>query len=363
MIIRRHGKSHKCGCEFGINFSRRNHLEIRITNAKYKHTNGCIPSADSLVASQKKSGYYTRLNKMELRSIYYHLTSGLPVSTSQLRMTLSKILPSRARLTSKDIWNIRVSAKRFRNSIHSQESFDKDIVPIIESISKSYNHNSLDNQLTDLVDQSVLESKKLFEETLRESIDHHYSRFMVGRFMAKLKSVDPSFKYKVFRSSDGSPTGYVYQTSQMRSDFELYGNFISIDMMMRQMNNLKWPYFGPLILDGNNKVRVIGEACLLGEYHEAYKVVLETLLEFTPNRKNTSIQIIAADCAVTEDFMNQINLPNAKLIWDRYHLINHVWKRKLPQSYNKIKPYLNSMLDSISEENDGQQKNTGKDGR
>ena len=70
-------------------------------------------------------------------------------------------------------------------------------------------------------------------------------------------------------------------------------------------------------MDGSNKVRVIGEAFMVGETHEAYKVVLDTLLEFTPSRSRNSIMIVAGDCILTDDFMSTLDLPNAKLIWNR----------------------------------------------
>ena len=72
--------------------------------------------------------------------------------------------------------------------------------------------------------------------------------------MKKLQAADPGFKYRIFRSNDDSPTGYVYQTSKMRLDFQKFGNFLSFDMMKRQQNNLNWPYFGPVVVDGSNKV-------------------------------------------------------------------------------------------------------------
>ena len=253
-IPRRNSRSHKCGCEFAIHFNQITDSGVKITKAKYNHTNGCTPSPDSLVTVRKKSGYYMRLNKNELRSLYYHLTSSNPVSSKQLRDALERILPSRANVSSQMLWNVRVSARKFRQSLELQEEFESNVIPAFHDIVSKKQISSLDNMIDDVFDPSLIEAQRLFEETLKENIDHSYSRFMIGTYMAKLKSVDPNFKYRVYRSNDGSPTGYVYQTSQMRKDFELYGNFVSVDMMMRQMNNLKWPYFGPVVLDGNNQV-------------------------------------------------------------------------------------------------------------
>lgn len=349
MIVHRNGRSSKCGCHFHVNHSRRDKPPIRITSACYEHTNGCLPSSDQLVSLRKKSGYYTRTNSSELRSVYIHLCSGTPISASQIRDLLSRIVPRRVPWSSQDVWNIRMSARRFRNSVRTQASFDRDVIPALHAISTQHHHDALDNQNDDIVDKAVNESQKLFEATLKESLDHSYSRFMVGTYMQKLKSCDPGFKYKVFYANDDDMTGYVYQTSDMRRNFELYGNFISVDMMKRQQNNLEWPYFGPVVVDGNNSVRVIGEACVVGESHEAYEAVLDVLFSFTPNRPRASVHIIASDCFINEEFMNKIDLPNAKLIWDRYHLISHVWKYGLRRCYPKVKEFLERMLDSYTE--------------
>ena len=87
---------------------------------------------------------------------------------------------------------------RFQNSLTSQSQFDQHIIPNINKIVATHSPNSLDNQVDDILDPALNISPELFKETLKHSIDHHYSRFMVGMFMKKLQSADPGFQYRVF---------------------------------------------------------------------------------------------------------------------------------------------------------------------
>ena len=167
---------------------------------------------------------------------------------------LCRLLPKRVAWTSKDLWNVRLLAKRYRNSILCQDAFNKDVVPEIPRILATHGQNALDNNVDDILDPSLCYSQELFEETLRETLDNGHARFLVGLFFKKLRAADPGFKYEVFYAEDGAATGYVYQTSDMRRNFEKYGNFISLDMMKRQQNDLRWSYFRPVVVDCNNTV-------------------------------------------------------------------------------------------------------------
>ena len=209
---------------------------IKIFVGVFEHGNGCSPSADQLVVDRKRSGFYKKQYRCELRSVYIHLTSSTPVSTCDLRAMLSKLLPSRVLWSAKDLWNVRVTARRYRHHLYSQEAFDSEVVPNLTVIRKPSSNADLDNNTDDVLDPALQMSQDLFYETLRESVSHEYNRFLVQKFLVKLSAADPGFKYKVFRSNDGAPTGYVYQTTYMRRSLEQFGNFLSLDMMKRRQN-------------------------------------------------------------------------------------------------------------------------------
>ena len=74
-------------------------------------------------------------------------------------------------------------------------------------------------------------------------------------------------------------------------------------------------------------VRVACKAFMLGETHEAYCAVLNTLFDFFPRRSREEVLMLAADCVLNDDFIDHLGLPNARLLWDHYHLTHHVWKQ------------------------------------
>ena len=47
--------------------------------------------------------------------------------------------------------------------------------------------------------------------------------------------------------------------------------------------------------------------------------------------------------------MDSIGLPNAKLIWDHYHLIHHVWKNAFRRCHGKVHAFLRTMIDTFQE--------------
>ena len=104
----------------------------------------------------------------------------MPVLAKEIRKILQRLIPKRVSWSSRDIWNIRLSAMRYRNSLSSQSQFDLDVVPNIDKIVANHSPDSLDNQVDDILDPAIEISPQLFKETLKHSIDHHYSRFMVG---------------------------------------------------------------------------------------------------------------------------------------------------------------------------------------
>ena len=111
----------------------------------------------------------------------------MPVSAKQIREVLHRIVPKRVSWSSRDIWNIRLSAMKYRKSLSSQNDFDTNAVPNMDSIIANPMPDSLDNHVDDILDPALKISDNLFRETLKHSIDHEYSRFMVGTFMKKLQ--------------------------------------------------------------------------------------------------------------------------------------------------------------------------------
>ncbi|KAG7341855.1 hypothetical protein IV203_006947 [Nitzschia inconspicua] len=89
-----------------------------------------------------------------------------------------------------------------------------------------------------------------FRELLEESLGDQNDVQNILHYLDKMVKCDPTFDYRVGRSSDGTVTGFVWQTGVMRRDFELYGDVLFVDCMGKSINTKGWPINTIAMLDG-----------------------------------------------------------------------------------------------------------------
>ena len=74
-------------------------------------------------------------------------------------------------------------------------------------------------------------------------------------FLAKAKSSDNFFDYRVSYDTDRKTSGVFWKTGTMRQHCkDGLLDVIMLDMMKCQINNSNWPYFGPVMMTGENVV-------------------------------------------------------------------------------------------------------------
>ncbi len=163
---------------------------------------------------------------------------------------------------------------------------------------------------------------------------------------------DSSFTYCVCYDDNGVPTGAVWMTPQMRAAFKLFGNFVSIDAMKRQQNNIHWPYIAPVILDKSKTVAIVAESITTAERHKAYHFVVTSIFEMAPKRHKSEVDVIAADCFVTMSLLTSLGINDTcRLMWDHYHILKSVWPKKLgPFHFSENRPLLSRLLNAHSEQ-------------
>lgn len=61
-----------------------------------------------------------------------------------------------------------------------------------------------------------------------------------------------------------------------------FGSLLALDMQHRQHNDQNWPYFAPVIKDGDLSIGVICEAVVITENHGSYAWVLKKMSEMEP---------------------------------------------------------------------------------
>ena len=67
---------------------------------------------------------------------------------------------------------------------------------------------------------------------------------------------------------------------------------------------------------------------MLEESLDAYKYVLEWLLQFDETRTKSSIKMVYSDMFINENLLRSVGL-FSYLFYDQYHLIISVWKKYL----------------------------------
>ena len=131
----------------------------------------------------------------------------------------------------------------------------------------------------DNMDCTADEVCKVHISTWREMISsgNKYDDVLITlrEYMEVLKLKDKDFVYEILYDDYGEISGCLWMTSTMRMNFELYGGYVSVDAMKRDLNTLLWPYMATSMWNDLNEVCVGCEAIMLSEREEAYEAMLE----------------------------------------------------------------------------------------
>ena len=88
----------------------------------------------------------------------------------------------------------------------------------------------------------------------------------------------------------------------MRDNFEQFGGYnISLDAMMRPINDMKWPYVSISKFNDLNSVCVACESIVYRERVDAYNTMLQFVLENTNKRTSHDINVVAADRVLNQE--------------------------------------------------------------
>ena len=92
----RNRESDKCGCEWFIRYKVvcKTNKYIKITGARYEHTNGCIPCPDQLVKAKTLAGDYSKNIDNVLENLSFHLSNGEVPTHQLIRTLLRKAYPN-----------------------------------------------------------------------------------------------------------------------------------------------------------------------------------------------------------------------------------------------------------------------------
>ncbi|KAL7546585.1 hypothetical protein ACHAWF_009917, partial [Thalassiosira exigua] len=150
-------------------------------------------------------------------------------------------------------------------------------------------------------------------------------------FIEYLKLIQSRAKGFVFKvaTEEGSVRGkkwllgVLWMTATMRHNFELFGGYISMDMMKRGINKLMWPYYSAVTMyDDMKKLCLACESFMCGETNDMYEFSARFLEEYTPGRPLSEVRVVSGDGFFNRQIIRDMGFVNARLITDQWHLID-----------------------------------------
>ena len=292
-------------------------------------------------------------------AVYWQLCSQIKrhpkklVASSTIKSALIGSFPIAYNITKQDIFNTRLRCKRLMTKfnecedyINFESSLDSDSV-FLKSIESD---KALENDEATQLVHELFDS--MFNCSNDDSLsDNSYDETMKFQDYLELLSRNAKgFQYRLAIGNDGIINGVVWMTASMRSNFEYFGSYISIDAMKREINTLQWPYFAVSLQNELNKVCVACESLMISERDEAYEFLIKSTLEMCPKRKKEDVLIVSGDGFFNQQSLHKWGLCNAKFIADHWHLFDSGLKDKFSiQYYHLIEVNLRRMASAYNE--------------
>ena len=296
-ISQRKIKKRRLGCKFKINFAPalpgkdrdKDDKSVRITKAEYLHSNGCRPSSQQLSKHHVVSGTFTRKNvsHKSIESLLNMMRYSDHVEAKTIRNILKEILPEEQKVDAALIANVRARAKlmlsqmekdeygKLKHSTITTEDADK---LIGESIDDATNNRLCGKELNDTIGLATQELKIMLSDALEKGKELD----QIICLLSQAKASDPGFDFRVAKNKIGKIVGLCWQDGIMRGHCQ--GGLLDVvmlDMMKRQQNTADWPYCGPVLITGENKVACACEAIVLSEGTSYYSWIMNSVYDMS----------------------------------------------------------------------------------
>ena len=144
--------------------------------------------------------------------------------------------------------------------------------------------------------------------------------------------------------------GVLWQTATMRRNFELFGGYLCLDMMMRGLNTLAWPYVAAAMYDDDDKLVIGCEGILCGERVDMYGCLSKFMEDYSPGRPLSTVEVVSGDAFFDQDMVVLLGFVNAAFITDQHHLIDSGLDKKFGKGASGIlKGHLIAMIRAPTE--------------
>tara|TARA_R110002050_G_scaffold31742_1_gene81321 strand:+ start:141 stop:2150 length:2010 start_codon:yes stop_codon:yes gene_type:complete len=320
---RRKSKSLKCGCTFAIRGSVRNG-EVKITLVSLQHTNGCVPSHQHVLSAKSRSGdYFKNLTDTQRRELLLLFDNRAP--TRKVIEFIRTLVPSGCPVTSMMVANWKTSLSKCTTKI-----FD---------IKNTSQFNDLSLPLISL-------SEKCARDLVQQSMESEGVPILT--YCRQLRIRDSCFDFRTMVDPVTSQlTGIIWQTGRQRLHAQRFCDNLFLDCRKKGNNDLRWPYFGPVISDENRKTRVIAHCLAIAEDVRSYSFIMQSLIDMS-GIDARSVKVVWSDRFLSQDRIAEY-FPDAVWRMDQWHLLT-VDLPRAPRWNAQASEQVRTLINANSEE-------------
>ena len=291
------------------------------------HSGGCNPGRQNRVATMSRKGsYVTDTPHSALYSLCNIAEHCGKLTSSAIKNVMKMVWPSQKTVTKQNIFYVRKKVMKCLPILRKSNDYEdfKSVVNC-DDLLKGVDNEELDDdeayQLAHTLWLEVLNTTDTKEEAIMSFIE----------YLELIKCRAKGFTYKLAEDTSGKEkklVGVVWMTATMRRNFELFGGYISLDMMKRGINTLLWPYCAVVMYDEHKQICVACEGILCGEREDTYRFMARFLAENAPGRPLADVTIVAGDGFFDQDMIVDFGFINAQYIADLWHLLDSGLRNK-----------------------------------
>ena len=233
-----------------------------------RHGGECRPSCQNRIATQQRSGNYLKKIPDPTMFSLLHMfeQNGGCISSSTIKNTIAPVWPKQKAMTKHDVFKIKVKLVKllpiFKQTNGDFQKFQEQATSneLLSGIDDAPCLN--DDEAYDMAASSWFEIRNSFGGKRVDAV------FQFVDYLKLIQARAKGFAFKLAEDTSGKKKkllGVLWMTATMRRNFELYGDYISLDMMKRGLNTLLWPYIGVAMYDNMKKLCIACEGILCGE--------------------------------------------------------------------------------------------------
>ncbi len=282
----------------------------------YHHGGGCLPSPHNLlVANEHSGGYQCKLDSLTMYQLC-RMVEGKRLSSNSIKSILKPIWPRKKDIRPQDVHYIWKKVNNLVPVLHLNPSYENFKVASNDSDFLG----GIDDEI-EIDDDTANEiARELWLEILTDSNGDSSWIVTFLQYMNLLQSQTTGFIYEFATDSYGKVNGLVWQTTTMRSNFERYGGYISLDTMKWEINKWLWPYMS-IVMYNEHKIMCLGyEGIMCGERVDRYKFMCNFLIRNTPGHDPDKVHVFSGDGFFDQAMVHDLGFRNARYLKDWSHL-------------------------------------------